>query len=196
MFDRGYHPDGTARQIAAIALPRPDAGARPAERPDVVIHGSEDPLITRSGGEATAAAIEDAELVVIDGMGHDMPPRRRARRGRDRGDCRACGALTCSDGTDRISDLNVPTDEQLADVNGIEIVYDEIGDRDGEPLVLIMGLATQMIHWDLGFCGMLAERGYRVIRFDNRDIGRSSKSTRRFRARRRCCLASASPPTG
>ena len=67
------------------------------------------------------------------------------------------------------------TDEQFAAVNGIEIAYDEIGDRDGEPLVLIMGLATQMIHWDLGFCEMLASRGYRVIRFDNRDIGRSTK---------------------
>jgi pimeloyl-ACP methyl ester carboxylesterase len=66
-------------------------------------------------------------------------------------------------------------DEQLAPVNGIEIAYEEIGDRDGEPLVLIMGLATQMIHWDLGFCEMLASRGYRVIRFDNRDIGRSTK---------------------
>lgn len=65
--------------------------------------------------------------------------------------------------------------EQLAPVNGIELAYDEIGERDGEPLILIMGLATQMIHWDLGFCAMLAERGYRVIRFDNRDIGRSSR---------------------
>jgi pimeloyl-ACP methyl ester carboxylesterase len=67
------------------------------------------------------------------------------------------------------------TDEQLAPVNGIELAYDEIGEPDGEPLILVMGLATQMIHWDLGFCGMLAERGYRVIRFDNRDIGRSSQ---------------------
>jgi pimeloyl-ACP methyl ester carboxylesterase len=64
--------------------------------------------------------------------------------------------------------------ERLAPVNGIELAYEEIGDRDGVPLVLVMGLATQMIHWDLDFCGMLAERGYRVVRFDNRDIGRSS----------------------
>jgi len=40
----------------------------------VVIHGRDDPLITLSGGEATAAAIPGAELVVIDGMGHDLPP--------------------------------------------------------------------------------------------------------------------------
>jgi pimeloyl-ACP methyl ester carboxylesterase len=67
------------------------------------------------------------------------------------------------------------TEAQLAPVNGIELAYDEIGEPDGEPLILVMGLATQMIHWDLGFCGMLAGRGYRVIRFDNRDIGRSSQ---------------------
>ena len=38
-----------------------------------------------------------------------------------------------------------------------------------------MGLATQMIHWDEDFCALLGERGYRVIRFDNRDIGHSTK---------------------
>jgi pimeloyl-ACP methyl ester carboxylesterase len=66
-------------------------------------------------------------------------------------------------------------EERIAPANGIELAYDEIGDADGEPMILIMGLATQMIHWDLEFCAMLADRGYRVIRFDNRDIGRSTK---------------------
>ncbi|MBS1885231.1 MAG: alpha/beta hydrolase, partial [Actinobacteria bacterium] len=66
-------------------------------------------------------------------------------------------------------------DEQLAPANGIELCYQEIGDPDGEPLVLVMGLATQMIAWFDDFCRLLAERGYRVIRFDNRDIGRSTK---------------------
>jgi pimeloyl-ACP methyl ester carboxylesterase len=65
--------------------------------------------------------------------------------------------------------------ETMAPVNGIELCYQEMGDPDGEPLVLIMGLATQMIAWDEEFCGMLAERGFRVVRFDNRDIGRSTK---------------------
>lgn len=65
--------------------------------------------------------------------------------------------------------------ERLAPVNGIEIAYQEIGDLAGEPLLLIMGLATQMLAWDEGFCAMLAERGFRVVRFDNRDIGRSTK---------------------
>ena len=63
----------------------------------------------------------------------------------------------------------------MAPANGIELCYQEMGDPDGEPLVLIMGLATQMIAWNEEFCGMLAERGFRVVRFDNRDIGRSSR---------------------
>lgn len=67
------------------------------------------------------------------------------------------------------------SEERLAPCNGIEIAYQEIGDPDGEPLLLIMGLATQMIAWDDEFCAMLAERGFRVVRFDNRDIGRSTR---------------------
>ncbi len=65
--------------------------------------------------------------------------------------------------------------ERIAPANGIELAYDEFGDPGGTPLVLIMGLATQMIHWDEAFCELLGERGYRVIRFDNRDIGHSTK---------------------
>jgi pimeloyl-ACP methyl ester carboxylesterase len=66
-------------------------------------------------------------------------------------------------------------DELMAPANGVELCYQEMGDPDGEPLLLVMGLATQMIAWDEEFCGMLAERGFRVVRFDNRDIGRSTK---------------------
>jgi pimeloyl-ACP methyl ester carboxylesterase len=66
-------------------------------------------------------------------------------------------------------------DEQLAPANGIELCCQEMGDADGEPLLLVMGLATQMLAWDEGLCGLLVERGFRVIRFDNRDIGRSTK---------------------
>jgi pimeloyl-ACP methyl ester carboxylesterase len=66
-------------------------------------------------------------------------------------------------------------EEQLAPANGIELAYQEMGDPDGEPLLLVMGLATQMLAWDEGFCGMLVDRGFRVVRFDNRDIGRSTK---------------------
>ncbi len=66
-------------------------------------------------------------------------------------------------------------DEQMAPANGIELCYQEMGDPDGEPLLLVMGLATQMIAWSEEFCALLAERGFRVVRFDNRDIGRSTK---------------------
>ncbi|HSK50364.1 MAG TPA: alpha/beta fold hydrolase [Solirubrobacterales bacterium] len=66
-------------------------------------------------------------------------------------------------------------EEKLAPANGIELAYQEMGDPEGEPLLLVMGLATQMIAWDEGFCALLAERGFRVVRFDNRDIGRSTK---------------------
>jgi pimeloyl-ACP methyl ester carboxylesterase len=66
-------------------------------------------------------------------------------------------------------------DELIAPANGIELCYQEMGDADGEPLLLVMGLATQMLAWDEGFCGLLAEHGFRVIRFDNRDIGRSTR---------------------
>jgi pimeloyl-ACP methyl ester carboxylesterase len=59
--------------------------------------------------------------------------------------------------------------------NGLEIAYEETGPRDGRPLVLIMGLGASLVFWEDGLCAMLAERGHRVIRFDNRDVGRSTK---------------------
>jgi pimeloyl-ACP methyl ester carboxylesterase len=64
---------------------------------------------------------------------------------------------------------------QTAKANGIDICYEIFGDAAAEPIVLIMGLGAQMIHWDDEFCKKLAGRGFRVIRFDNRDIGKSSK---------------------
>jgi pimeloyl-ACP methyl ester carboxylesterase len=67
------------------------------------------------------------------------------------------------------------TEPALAKANGIELCYDTFGDRDAPAMVLIMGLASQMIVWDEEFCSQLASRGYWVIRFDNRDIGHSTK---------------------
>ena len=68
------------------------------------------------------------------------------------------------------------SEERMAPVGGgLELCYQEMGDPDGQALLLVMGLATQMIAWDEEFCRMLAERGFRVVRFDNRDIGRSSR---------------------
>jgi pimeloyl-ACP methyl ester carboxylesterase len=66
---------------------------------------------------------------------------------------------------------------QIARANGIDLCYEIFGDADAEPMLLIMGLGAQMVLWDDAFCEQLAARGFRVIRFDNRDIGQSSKLT-------------------
>jgi pimeloyl-ACP methyl ester carboxylesterase len=64
----------------------------------------------------------------------------------------------------------------FAQVNGVELGYDTVGE-DGDPaLLLVHGLGTQMIGWDDAFCGALADRGLFVIRYDNRDVGLSTKS--------------------
>ena len=57
--------------------------------------------------------------------------------------------------------------------NGLTIEYDEHG--DGEPLLLVMGLGGQLIAWPIGFVDLLTAEGFRVVRFDNRDIGLSSQ---------------------
>jgi pimeloyl-ACP methyl ester carboxylesterase len=59
--------------------------------------------------------------------------------------------------------------------NGIRIEYDTFGDRSGRPLLMVMGLGAQMIHWRAEFCEQLADAGHFVVRFDNRDVGLSSK---------------------
>jgi pimeloyl-ACP methyl ester carboxylesterase len=65
--------------------------------------------------------------------------------------------------------------EEFCDVGrGVTLCYETFGDRDDPPIVLIMGLATQMIAWHEDFCEALAERGFYVVRFDNRDIGLST----------------------
>ena len=74
IYDRSFRPAGFVRQYAAI-LGSGDrtAGLAAVTVPTLVIHGEDDPLIDVSGGRATAAAIPDAELVVVPGMGHDLP---------------------------------------------------------------------------------------------------------------------------
>jgi pimeloyl-ACP methyl ester carboxylesterase len=74
-WDRGYDPGGTARQMLAIL----SSGSRSADLarlsvPTLVIHGTADTLVQPSGGERTAEVIPDAKLLVIEGMGHDVPP--------------------------------------------------------------------------------------------------------------------------
>jgi pimeloyl-ACP methyl ester carboxylesterase len=58
--------------------------------------------------------------------------------------------------------------------NGIEIEYETFGDPQGAPLLLIAGLGVQMLSWDDDFCELLADRGFHVVRFDNRDCGLST----------------------
>jgi pimeloyl-ACP methyl ester carboxylesterase len=65
--------------------------------------------------------------------------------------------------------------EQFANVGDLSLCYETFGDEGDPALLLIMGLATQMIGWNEEFCRQLAGRGFRVIRFDNRDVGRSSR---------------------
>jgi pimeloyl-ACP methyl ester carboxylesterase len=73
-FDRAYDPAGVARQLAAI-LTTPDRtrDLGKLDVPALVVHGAQDQLVDVSGGRATAAAIPGAELMVVEGMGHDLP---------------------------------------------------------------------------------------------------------------------------
>jgi len=73
-YDRGFHPDGAARQLVAIGSASDRTGSlRDVRCPTLVIHGEVDPLIDPTGGRATAEAIPAAELWMIPGMGHDLP---------------------------------------------------------------------------------------------------------------------------
>src|ERR1700693_5171708 len=58
--------------------------------------------------------------------------------------------------------------------NGIELAYETFGDVKDPPVVLVMGLATQMIAWPDELCEGIAGRGHFVVRFDNRDVGGST----------------------
>ncbi len=78
--------------------------------------------------------------------------------------------------SEHIAAHSIPVRAGMATVNGgIELCYEDWGDEAAEPLLLIMGLSAQMLVWHDEFCQMLVEKGYRVIRFDNRDIGLSTK---------------------
>jgi pimeloyl-ACP methyl ester carboxylesterase len=73
-YDRAYRPEGTVRQLAAIlASPDRTEGLHRVRLPFLVIHGEEDPLVTISGGRATADAVPGSRLLTIPGMGHDLP---------------------------------------------------------------------------------------------------------------------------
>ena len=73
-YDRAFYPEGVARQMAAVLTQKnrkPELGS--VSVPTLVIHGDDDPLVPLEGGKDTAEAIPGAELMIIDGMGHDLP---------------------------------------------------------------------------------------------------------------------------
>jgi pimeloyl-ACP methyl ester carboxylesterase len=74
-YDRSFHPSGMVRQVAAI-VSQPDRtpALQLLRMPTLVIHGADDPLVDSSGGRATAAAVPNAKLQLVPGMGHDLPP--------------------------------------------------------------------------------------------------------------------------
>src|SRR4051812_37061351 len=73
--------------------------------------------------------------------------------------------------------MSIPVSKELfAPVApGVELCYQTFGGPEGDPLVLVMGLGGPMTWWDADFCTMLAEAGFHVVRFDNRDTGRSTR---------------------
>jgi pimeloyl-ACP methyl ester carboxylesterase len=73
-YDRCFYPQGTGRQmIAILAQNNRKAALASIKIPVLVIHGTDDPLVTADGGKETAAAIPGAQLILIEGMGHDLP---------------------------------------------------------------------------------------------------------------------------
>src|SRR5919206_2628182 len=64
--------------------------------------------------------------------------------------------------------------EAVVRVGDVDLCYETFGERDHPALLLVMGLATQMLGWHEDFCAELAARGFFVVRFDNRDVGRST----------------------
>lgn len=75
IYDHGVHPAGSGRQLmAVVASGDRSASLSAVSVPTLVVHGDADPLIDVSGGRATAAAIPGAEILVIPGLGHELPP--------------------------------------------------------------------------------------------------------------------------
>ena len=69
----------------------------------------------------------------------------------------------------------------VARANGLEIAFEQAGPESGEPLLMVMGLTWQLIHWPDSLCEQLVAQGFRLTRFDNRDAGLSSSVDRGVR---------------
>jgi pimeloyl-ACP methyl ester carboxylesterase len=72
------------------------------------------------------------------------------------------------------ADQDGPVPTSVTKANGIDIGYETLGDADDEPLLLVMGLGAQLIAWPIELCDALVDRGFFVIRYDNRDTGLST----------------------
>lgn len=73
-----------------------------------------------------------------------------------------------------VAESSIDAGIQTVRANGIEIAFETFGDPANPTILLVMGLGTQMIAWDDTMCETLAESGYHVVRFDNRDVGLST----------------------
>src|SRR6476469_1582821 len=100
----------------------------------------------RSSTEVFCRPVCTPNVTLIGGRRYPTPVDQPVKSGEDR----AMSTATC---------------------NGIELWYETFGDDDGPPLLLVMGLGAQAIAWDTELCHAFADRGFRVIRFDNRDVG-------------------------
>src|SRR5215831_19524665 len=67
--------------------------------------------------------------------------------------------------------VGIPVSKGQVKANGITIAYESFGPEDRETVLLIMGVSAQLTLWPVDLCEELVKRGYRVIRYDNRDIG-------------------------
>jgi pimeloyl-ACP methyl ester carboxylesterase len=73
-FDRAFCPQGTARQLAAIMTQsNRKAALQGVKVPTLVIHGDADPLVSVEAGKDIANTVPEAELIIVEGMGHDLP---------------------------------------------------------------------------------------------------------------------------
>jgi pimeloyl-ACP methyl ester carboxylesterase len=68
-----------------------------------------------------------------------------------------------------------PMPEEIARVGDVELAYERFGDPSHPAALLVMGLGTQMLGWRADLCAQIAERGFHVVRYDNRDVGRSTR---------------------
>jgi pimeloyl-ACP methyl ester carboxylesterase len=150
---KARHAEREARKQAELAPWIERALARKRLRPALADH--EIPLIRPIGGQRAAQESADGRSANF-GRGSEMQ-------------------VPLEDPLKSAPALGAGDTGSIAKANGIELCYDTFGNRDAAPLLLIMGLAAQMIEWDEEFCDELASRGYFVIRFDNRDIGLSTK---------------------